>query len=534
MNASIGNQENSQSQFVPFAQSPLWQLQRAYFERTNVKAWSTGEVPHYVTSNPYTAKAYAQLILGFLRDNYTPQQPNAPIYIVELGTGSGRFSYRLLLALAQLAETVADHIPKFVYVMTDFVQDTLDFWETHPRLKSFFESGLLDYALFDAEKDTSLYLQKRQQTIAPGDLSQPIITIANYFFDAIPQQLFYIDEGQAYQGWTKLGGYNPETPPTSNEALASLSIQFEYHGLDEIPFEQPSLQQLFRQYKSQMENSYLLFPHIGLNCLLNLKALSLKGLFLITADKAVHALEKWQNRPEPQFAKHSGCFSLTVNYHALKAHCGILGGQALLPKQSSLGITVGAFLYVKNPERYRETLLSYQRHVNEFGVDDFFSIKKHIEQDIESLSLRSLFAYLRLAHYDPRLFRQFLPQFRALASQADVATQQEVVRTIQRVWRNYYPIGEDEDLAAEIGILLHEIDLHDEALTFFKWSEKIFGPKEITQVYQALCHWALDKPDVCQSILEQVLVHNPTQRIALHFLKKLKHQASLASNQVPE
>ncbi|OJJ19855.1 hypothetical protein BKI52_15350 [marine bacterium AO1-C] len=514
MNAYIGNQENIQSQFVPFAQSPLWQLQRQYFKNNGIKAWSTGEVPHYVTNNPYTAKVYANIILGFLRDHHAPHMPNEPVYIVELGTGSGRLTYHLLLALVQLAEAATDQIPPFVYVMTDFVQANLDFWEIHPRLKPFFESGLLDYALFDAEKDTTIYLQKRQKTLTPKSVSQPVIAIANYFFDAIPQELFYMDEGQAYQTLVNLEG-----PPSKD--MKQTEVRYEYEAIEEPPFEQPSLRQLFRQYQQQMVNSHLLFPHIGINCLMSIKALSLKGLMLVTADKAAHQLEKWQNRPEPYMALHGGCFSLTANYHALKEHCHLKGGKALLPGQASPGITIGAFLYVNKPENCHETLLSYQTHVEDFGTDDFFSIKKHVEQAIPAMSIRSMFAYLRLAHYDVKLFRQLLPRFYELTDTFNDQTRQEVLKAVQKVWRNYYPMGEHYDLAAEIGSLLQAIQLPAEALIFFQWSEQIQEPNEEIQYQQALCYQAIGNIETCKALLEKILSHNPRHQPTAALLNNL-------------
>ncbi len=50
------------------SRSVLWRLQRRFFERRGMAAWSEGIVPHHVTCNPYLARAYGQVILGFMRD----------------------------------------------------------------------------------------------------------------------------------------------------------------------------------------------------------------------------------------------------------------------------------------------------------------------------------------------------------------------------------------------------------------------------------------------------------------------------------
>lgn len=55
-------------QSIPLSQSLLWKLQRNFYNRWGVDAWRMGIVPHYITSNPFVAGAYARLALGFLRD----------------------------------------------------------------------------------------------------------------------------------------------------------------------------------------------------------------------------------------------------------------------------------------------------------------------------------------------------------------------------------------------------------------------------------------------------------------------------------
>ena len=39
----------------PLSRSLVWALQRRYFERAGISAWSNAAIPHYVTSNPALA-----------------------------------------------------------------------------------------------------------------------------------------------------------------------------------------------------------------------------------------------------------------------------------------------------------------------------------------------------------------------------------------------------------------------------------------------------------------------------------------------
>src|ERR1041385_4675026 len=84
------------------SRSVLWRLQRRFFERRGVAAWSEGQVPHHATSNPYLARAYGRVVLGLLPDWHARLDPSQPLYIVELGAGSGRLAFHLLRGLDRM------------------------------------------------------------------------------------------------------------------------------------------------------------------------------------------------------------------------------------------------------------------------------------------------------------------------------------------------------------------------------------------------------------------------------------------------
>ena len=95
------------------SESLLWRLQKSFFDSQGVQAWTTGIVPHYITSNGWIADAYAKVVLGWLRDcagtvrepgSFAPLDLRHPVYIVELGCGSGRFGFHFFNRLLDLAE----------------------------------------------------------------------------------------------------------------------------------------------------------------------------------------------------------------------------------------------------------------------------------------------------------------------------------------------------------------------------------------------------------------------------------------------
>ena len=115
---------------VPFSHSLLWDLQREYFQTAGVTAWSTHTVPLYVTNNPALARAYAAVVAVWLED---ARATEAPPTIVELGAGSGRFTF-LLLRQLELLFGEQPPVP-FRYVATDFAAQNVEFCREHPQLQ---------------------------------------------------------------------------------------------------------------------------------------------------------------------------------------------------------------------------------------------------------------------------------------------------------------------------------------------------------------------------------------------------------------
>src|SRR4051812_7905498 len=84
------------------SQSLLWGLQRAFYHHRGIDAWLDGKVPWFVPSNACQARAYAQVIDGYLRDvaagAHGPElaDPTRPVHIVEVGAGHGRLAFLVL------------------------------------------------------------------------------------------------------------------------------------------------------------------------------------------------------------------------------------------------------------------------------------------------------------------------------------------------------------------------------------------------------------------------------------------------------
>ena len=97
-----------------------------------------------ISQNSFIARQYAHMVLRFLTDfaasSGSQLTPSEPVHIVELGSGHGKFGFlflRQLDALRSEYPTVAAQ--RIRYVLTDFTESNVRYWESHTSLREFVE-----------------------------------------------------------------------------------------------------------------------------------------------------------------------------------------------------------------------------------------------------------------------------------------------------------------------------------------------------------------------------------------------------------
>lgn len=473
-----------------FSKSRIWQLNRDFYQSRGVSAFSEGIVPHHLTSNALVGKTYAELIFGFLKDLAFKEKTKEIVYILELGAGHGRLAFHILTHLEKLIQGSDLTLPPFCYVLSDIVEKNLSFFRAHPQFQEFFQKGILDLCYFDALKSQDLDLQYAQKSIHPKDLKQPIVAIANYFFDSIPQELFHIKDGSIARCSVALGSScNPDGLKTE-ELIKNLRLTYSQSPLEIPRYENAVINEIFEDYKKLVTETYVFFPENGMQCMENLKSLSSEGLLLLSLDKGFHELRDLENRKQPSFVTH-GSFSFWVNYHALGAFCEKQGGKALFPSLSTFHLELGALVFLKDPESYKHSAEAYQKFVDDFGPDDFNSFKHLSYSIIDKLGVKELIALFRLSGYDSTYFIRLFPRLKQLLKSITHEERIRISETMHQVWSRYFSIGEEYDLAYEIGGVFYDMGFYKEALGYFQSSDNLHGHKADTYYNIALTHYQL-------------------------------------------
>lgn len=511
-----------------FSRSLLWDIQRNYYSRRGADAWRSGEVPHYVTSNPTMAQACAETVFAFYQDRQRLQTPPVPsqtdaLAICELGAGSGRFAFHFLRHLLALCADHAVPPSAFLYVLTDFTQTNLDAWRGHARFQDWFASGLLDVALFDVNQSDALHLQISGAVISRGALHQPLVVLANYVFDGVPQDLLYFKDGVAHHALVSLA--TPEKPDQldATALLSQLHIDCEYQVCGPQFYAEPALQAELEHYGRCIVapgGAHVLFPASGLRCLARLQALSQAGMLLLSADKGDCQLAEVVYATAPGLVVH-GSFSFNVNYHAFAGWCEALGGLALLPQKSHESIAVIGLLLLENAEEHAGTRRAYRQHIGGFGPDGFYTVSRCLSRQATAMNAGEIFATMRFNRNDAYQLAQLIPRIVELVPALSKAQVVELKQLLHDCWQAYFPMGEESDLAFDIGGLFYALDDFPAALQFFEYTRNIYGSHTGTLFNMAACHDQMGQYELARPLLERLLQVAPANEAARALLSQL-------------
>lgn len=492
------------------SRSLIWTLQRSFYERRGVEAWRSEEVPFHITSNTFIAQAYAQVVLGWLRD-WSPLDSGEPVYLVEIGAGHGRFGYLFLKKLLRLQQSSALRDVRIRYVMTDLAERNVELWRDHPRLKPFLDSGLLDLACFDASRDTALRLAVSGRVLVPGAVVNPMVMIANYVFDSIPQDAFRIEDGHLYESLVTVTPRRREIDPGDPELLSRVDLSFHDEPVDPEYYGDPDLDAILRDHQQRLPSTSFLFPVAALQCVRAFRDLSGGRLLLLSADKGCNRDEELLlGHGMPVITRHArGCFSMMVDYRILGEYFRRQGGEALRPSRRHESILTSAFLLGCPPGGPLEVRQAYRTAIEGFGPDDFFTLAPALDLSRDALSPEQALAYLRLSAWDHRLLWRLIPLFKSRCAELAEARKRELRDAVRQVWDFYYPIGEEEDLAFHLGVLLLEMQLYREALELFEESARLYGLEPGTAYNMGLCHYNLREIEPAARCIQQALELDP-------------------------
>lgn len=465
------------------SQSLLWTLQYEAYCQFGVGAWSQKGVPSYITSNSYTTKCYAHVIFGYLRDLLAQNvlDLNHPIYLFDLGAGTGRFAYLFLKELSSLISNDTFSKIKLRYIMTDIATANIDFWQKHPYLKSYYEQGIIDCAQFLHSQSQPLHLIRQNMPLTAENVVNPIVIIANYFFDTIPQDFFRVHNGILEEGRITLSTHNDTFANSQDpDVINHLKFHYSYHPLSSTStyYDDTDDNAILEMYRSQFNETTFLFPCGACQVLRTFRQLSHSRLLLLAGDQGVCTEKQVQRWKDPSVALH-GSFSIAVNYHALAVLINRLNGKALVSTFSDPAFVVfGAVLHPEKMDNFLETELAFKEYIDRFEPTEYWRFVSLTEKEWKEAPIDHLLILIKLGNWDAMSLHAFYPRIKELLPKATEIQKERLAETIHRVWENYYPVAPEEEIfVTHLGNLFLEMGLPNQATIYFQRAQEIASKK---------------------------------------------------------
>lgn len=496
-------------QNVPLSASLLWKYQREYFTKKGINAWANGEVPFYVTSNVLIAYCYAQFALRFIQDNLKNNtiNPEKPIYFTELGSGSGKISFLFLQKLTEFLKTYhLDHL-KICYVITDFTENNLAFWESHPNFKEYLAQGILDFAIFQIGTKNDLHLVHHNITLGENSCENPIIAIGNYIFDTVEHDSFRIQNNTLEEGVVTTKTPEDNIQGDGIGSLDRLMTDFYYRKIELPYYNNSAMDDILQYYATTIQNGSFLAPIGAVKCIDNLRRLCNNRLLLISGDKGYSSLESLKNLGTPHIAFH-GSFSMMVNFDFIGRYFVNIGGDALVAEDHD-GMKISMFCLGQKFSDLIETSWANEQFNTHLSTKEFLEIKNFLIRDIFDLTLEQIIALLKFSYWDSDIFYSVSPQLIRLVGQASPELLTILRQGLKEIERVYYYIRNVKNIPLELAHVYMQMRDYDDAIYHYQKTIEWFSESSSIYFDMALCHYFNNNSVKALEYFQKVLALNP-------------------------
>jgi len=431
---------------VPFSESLLWKLQHNAYKHSGPRAWK-------ISNNPYIARAYAWQTIAAIRDWESELDPNAPLYIVEVGAGAGRFSYLYLKELTRLLPIEQ----QICLVISDNVEDYLDFWLNHPKLKSFIDDGKLDFANYDPTKGSECTLVKSGTTL--NNLSNPLIAITNYFYAALPNDLFRYEDGQLLEGYPVLSGdrITKEELIEDPKKMKEVDVKFAPTEIEHFPRypDDPGFDEVLQSFKTCLpEGTPFLIPAESFRTIRNLKTLANDRLFIISGDKAFHTpKELKENCDHRPIVTDFGDVNVDVNGYALKLYTEFLEGTMenypRPPKTDYRDILFNHWIISFNKPHTQARDQFHSLFVDGFNTLDCHKLIDKTLSGDDEFTVDQVLSFFQLSNFDPQLLYFFKRlNIKELFTSLEDSKYHVMSEVMKNVKEHFFWISKEDDALA--------------------------------------------------------------------------------------
>jgi tetratricopeptide (TPR) repeat protein len=529
---------------VPLSCSILWTWMKQYYSEGGVAVWTGGDIPFHITNTPLLAAEWVQTLFSLLRDFQRQGllDPAHPIEVYELGPGTGRHAYFLLRELERAEQDSRALHPegyRFTLQLAELGAKGLQSLSRHPQLQPYLTSGKLKLSQFDIGTDQrpAAWPEGRRDSVASPN---PVFVIANYVLDSLPYDVVRFEDGARSLGraTVRVKGLAEGQDPRQLEELGEkIDLRFSFPE-EIVRFDKPDWNAVLDRYDALRE-THLPFPSGAMAFLERLRAWSSTAAVLLVADKSFVAMSQLQSLEEPELVPHGGGFSFNANLHA----CGYLAerwGGVAWHTSARDGTLDLSHLVIPAPGRtfaepFHEMAIRYRR-LEEFHAVDRFRLKESVDEVVPRPGLRLSMDLLRLSGMDPQVFYEISDHLLNGLEHEDLdeETDNELRSVLRRCLDAVFPVGDDVDMAFEVGRVAYRLEMYRLSEEAFRLSLEQFGDDPKTHFNLGLGWYYQRRWRDAEGAFTRALELDQEYNDAAEWLKKTQRKAGAETSGINE
>ena len=502
------------------SESRLWSIQEDYYGQLGTKAFEHA-TPFFVTNSVTTAECYADLMISFLRDYSNQLEPEEPIYIVEMGSGLGRFGFYLVKELNRKKDYFEEL--KFLdlrVVLTDMAELNVDFWGSHPALAPHVEAGRLDFAVFCPEEDREVHLRVSGEVLKSGDgRRNPTLTIGNYFIDSIRYDQFKVLNGKFEICEIGLNKKSNKFSNPNRVDIRDVVWKKTYREVEaNAAYENREWCDIIEEYREY--DGVFTFPSAGLRCLENLLALSSENLLAVFLDKGFSGPSHLLHYNDHPLTVHGGSFSVCVNFDVFRRYFLNKGGKALVTHHNHLdSLQMFCGLHLKADPSATLPGMTYNFHEKVDLHNPINSVERQHyvfkpDDPSEPLPLPSILGWVKLNRYDPKSVAMIGEMLQPRVASLRHGQKLELIQLLERSWENYYHFSGEVNLPFWQALLYTALNNFERAIYFLDKVHELHGEDPVLVFMKGCCFEDLGQPDRARESYERALELDPNMKEA--------------------
>lgn len=517
--------KGSEPVYTKLSEACIWSMLETVYKNGGKELWE--KVPFYITSSTFIAESYAEMVISFLLDCHSNLNTKEPIYIIELGTGTGCFSFYLQKEIARkrMFFSKIDQL-KIIYIMTDVSSKSINGWQKSDVFASFVKNGLLEFAIFKPEEQTEFTTYSGIR-ISPETIQNPIFVIGNYFFDSLRQDAFRVDNHELQEARHAFS-IPPGVAEDDPKIFELLQKKETYHTIDGKYYDDECKNMVLRNYADELDHASVLFPVGALDCVSNLRKMSNDRMVLITTDKGYCNAKAMEGLWEQPFCGHDGVFSYSVNFDAISRYISLFGGRSYntdlgaFPVETNLSIVMKDLPSLDFPHTryFFEEILVRKNPINYVNVCENF-ISPHVKYDANEM-IKSYVAFVRMANNDPIAFYLCFEAIMERITEIDKENTRVLIATMKEVENNFFHASSRYDVLYQIGKTRYMLDQYDDALISLKRSLQLFGESSYTLFYIAACYEVQSDYLLALEYYQRSLDLDPSCEITKRAIERMK------------